>query len=57
MSTTASSNVKETPPEQEPGVIKFTKEEEEQNKLAVLNIELDIRKRKKIEFNVQKNNK
>ena len=38
---------------QEPGIIKFTKEEEEDNKLSVLDLELNVnRKRKKIEFNV-----
>ena len=37
----------------EPDHIKFTKEEEEDNKLAVLDLELNVnRKRKKIEFNV-----
>ena len=37
----------------EPEHIKFTKEEEEDNKLAVLDLELNVnRKRKKIEFNV-----
>ena len=37
----------------EPESIKFTKEEEENNKLAVLDLELNVnRKRKKIEFNV-----
>ena len=37
----------------EPEVIKFTKEEEENNKLAVLDLELNVnRKTKKIEFNV-----
>ena len=37
----------------EPEHIKFTKEEEEDNKLAVLDLELNVnRKKKKIEFNV-----
>ena len=37
----------------EPNVIKFTKEEEENNKLAVLDLELNVnRKTKKIEFKV-----
>ena len=37
----------------EPEHIKFTKEEEENNKLAVLDLELNVnRKRKKIDFNV-----
>ena len=37
----------------EPGIIRFTKEEEENGKLAVLDLELNInRKQKKIEFNV-----
>ena len=37
----------------EPECIKFTKEEEENNKLAVLDLELNVnRKKKKIEFNV-----
>lgn len=37
----------------EPENIKFTKEEEENNKLAVLDLELNVnRKKKKIEFNV-----
>ena len=37
----------------EPDSIRFTKEEEENNKLAVLDLELNInRKRKKVEFNV-----
>ena len=37
----------------EPEVIKFTKEEEENNKLDVLDLELNVnRKKKKIEFNV-----
>ena len=37
----------------EPEHIKFTKEEEENNKLAVLDLELNVnRKKKKIEFNV-----
>ena len=38
---------------QEPETIKFTKEEEEDNKLSVLDLELNVnRKRKKVEFNV-----
>ncbi len=38
---------------QEPGVLKFTKEEEENNKLAVLDLELNLnRKQKRVEFNV-----
>ena len=37
----------------EPDAIKFTKEEEENNKLSVLDLELNVnRKKKKIEFNV-----
>ena len=37
----------------EPGIINFTKEEEENNKLSVLDLELNInRKTKKIEYNV-----
>ena len=37
----------------EPNIIKFTKEEEENNQLAVLDIELKVnRKKQKIEFNV-----
>ena len=37
----------------EPGIIVFTKEEEEDNKLASLDLELNVnRKKKKIEFNV-----
>ena len=37
----------------EPGIIVFTKEEEENNQLAVLDLELNVnRKTKKIEFNV-----
>ena len=37
----------------EPDVIKFTKEEEENGKIAVLDLELNInRRQKKIEFNV-----
>ena len=37
----------------EPNVIKFTKEEEEDNQLAVLDLELNVnRKKKKIEFSV-----
>ena len=37
----------------EPDAIKFTKEEEEDNKLAVLDLELNVnRKKKKVEFNV-----
>ena len=37
----------------EPEYIKFTKEEEENNKLAVLDLELNVnRKKKKVEFNV-----
>ena len=37
----------------EPDCIKFTKEEEENNKLAVLDLELNVdRKKKKMEFNV-----
>ena len=39
--------------QQEPGIIKFTKEEEVDNKMAVLDLGLNVnRKRKKIEFNV-----
>ena len=38
---------------QEPGIIKFTKEEEHENKLAALDLEMNVnRKRKKVEFNV-----
>ena len=37
----------------EPDIIKFTKEEEENNQLAVLDLEHNVnRKTKKIEFNV-----
>ena len=39
--------------DQELGVLKFTKEEEENNKLAVLDLELNLnRQQKRIEFNV-----
>ena len=38
----------------EPEDIKFTKEEEENNTLAVLDLELNVnRKRKKVEYNIQ----
>ena len=41
----------------EPGTIKFTKEEEENNKLAVLDLELNVnRKKKKVEFSVHYKN-
>ena len=39
--------------EQEPGIIRFTKEEEKENKLPSLDLEMNVnRKRKKVEFNV-----
>jgi len=42
---------------QEPEIIKFTKEEEAENKLAVLDLGLNVnRKKKKIEFNVHYKN-
>ena len=38
---------------QEPGIIRFTKEEEKENKLPSLDLEMNVnRKRKKVEFNV-----
>ena len=41
----------------EPNVIKFTKEEEENDQLAVLDMQLNVnRKKKKIKFNVQYEN-
>ena len=39
--------------EQEPGIIKFTMEKEEENRLAALDLQMNVnRKRKKVEFNV-----